>query len=90
MKSIKEILELGLDNIETIINYNHGLCGLFMCLKFSDFINDKEYLKIIKYLKKNKPYFTYNNIFKNSSYWWKPGKVKPRKKWLIKHIKKNT
>ena len=96
MKTKKELLQLLLNYI---VNYNSvddyeicGLCSTTYDLFMDRLIDRDEFGTIIDYIKENRP----NNLrtIANSitilhiSYYWKKGKIKPRIKWLKKHINK--
>jgi hypothetical protein len=79
---LSELLE---DLLLKINELDAGLC--FLNLRTNK--EDEAYYKIFYYLKDNKP-LTLRTIShpRKNVYWWKPGLVEPRKKWLKKHIKK--
>ena len=87
-RSIKELLEILYINTDIILkDTKYGLCYIIHELFVKDKITIKEDIELFKYIYNNQPRFKY--IFK-SGYFWKPGKIKPRKKWIKKHIKKNS
>jgi len=80
---LSQCLEIILENINTIKKIKGGLCHL--SLRFiEDFYDEYE---TSMYINHNKPFTLYSHRTK-SLYWWKPGKVGPRRRWLKKHIKK--
>lgn len=84
MRTIKELLQLMLNNVHLITIYNCGICDLRLHLDFTQ--NEKKV--IFEYINSNKPWFKYIRLYEYD-YWWKKGKVKPRIKWLEKYIKLN-
>jgi len=91
-RSIKELLEIALEN-EECFNNEGGLCGWFSMLCRFQLIDYKEMIILINYAKANKPsIFTsiYRFIHRNNGFWWKKGDITPRIKWIKKHIKKNS
>ena len=82
MRTIKELLQLMLDNKEL---FNTGLCNWNGMLPNT---TPDEFYLVKDYILSNKP-FTFYRIFINPRYFWKPGDIKPRIKWLEKHISIN-
>lgn len=95
MRSIKELLELMLDNKDL---FRSGLCKWNSILYIRDIITWDEFIFLKKYIRSNRPPF-YDNftIFchtilrdhPTNHYYWKQGEIKPRIKWIQKHIAKN-
>jgi len=79
---LSKSLEIILYNVDSIKIRNVGLCHMILFFLRGDDCYNAE-----KYIKDNKP-FTLYSYFSSSNFWWKPGRVRPRKKWLEKHIKK--
>lgn len=80
---LSELLQEMHDKINLLAE-DGGLCRL----KYYIFgVNTKKEEIVHNYLESNIP-FTWYSLFQMSPYWWKPGLIKPRKKWLEKHIKK--
>jgi len=93
MRTIKELLQLILDNQQL---FQCGLCGWRYNLSAKDLITGEEDELLHKYFQANKPEFKFINNFynpdkieKNSLFFWKQNKIKPRIKWLKEHINKN-
>ena len=88
MRTINELLKITLENFdEYFSSYNNGICLIILVLwAHEDIITFSEYRKIYKYIYENKPF----SIFRigANSYFWRPGRVAPRKRWLKKHVKK--
>jgi hypothetical protein len=82
MRTNKELLELMLENQQY---FEDGLCGWIFTIRLWDRITTEEYYELKKYLSQNKP-ITFHRIF--SAFWWKRGDIKPRIKWIKRHIKK--
>ena len=90
MRSIKELLELMLNNINKL---KTGLCGLAAILQLDGIISSAEYVILYKYFKCNQPLYFINLVRKNKTkhdYYWKIGNIPYRIKYLKKHIKLNT
>jgi hypothetical protein len=91
MRTIKELLELMLENKGL---FTHGLCKWILLLYFNDEISRKEYLTLMNYIENNRPSILSSlNCFlsqASSAYYWKEGDIKPRIKWIQKHIKINS
>jgi hypothetical protein len=90
MRSNKEILQIMLDNVQ-LIRDRKGLCSLASSLYRSSIITFVEAASIQKYIMENRPFAlssidTLRSV--NSLYYWPKYKVKPRAKWLKKHIRK--
>lgn len=90
-KSIKELLEIMLENIDLL---STGLCNLISDIYWSsEKITDDEYDIIHDYILHNRPFkLSSISAFKtrNSYYYWKKGNKALRIKWLKKHIKLNS
>ncbi len=89
MKPIKELLQVMLDNQNL---FHRGLCDWTMRLYHFDKITADEHLFLHRYIKSNKPsIFSSIDCFlekmRGSLFYWKPGDIKPRIKWIKKHIK---
>ena len=88
-RSINELLQLLLDNIDQI-RYDRikGLCVLTNHLYGNSSLNRIEYETLIAYIYNNKP-LNYRTM-SGHAYFWKEGKRPPRIKWLKKHIKRTN
>jgi hypothetical protein len=85
-RNIKELLQLMLDNQDL---FKEGLCSWLGELYFiKNKISYKEYNLLYDYIYKNAPFPYKINIFSARAYYWKKGDIKPRIKWLKKHINK--
>lgn len=60
-----------------------GLCHVVTQLYLDNIINYYELLEIRHYFDENKPNEQHSRV-----YWWKPGEIEPRIKWLNEHIEK--
>lgn len=94
MRSIKELLQLMLDNQYL---FETGLCFWVWDLRRVNLeapIISIDECKLLKtYVNKNRPHtFSSFNVLLNctSRYYWKKGNIKPRIKWIEKHIKLNS
>ncbi len=81
MRTIKELLELMRDNDQFFVT---GLCGWAANLWMDDFITSKEHTLINCYLENNLP------PKKPNKFCWRIAGIKPRLKWINKHIKLNS
>jgi hypothetical protein len=86
-RSIKELLEFMLKNQRL---FSRGLC--YWCNQMYDYglLKTQEYLKLRMYIDENRPspFSSFNAlIYFNNNYYWRSGKIKPRIKWIKKHIK---
>jgi hypothetical protein len=90
MRSIKELLEIMLNNQQ---EFSHGLCNWVFNLRFEKIINHYESSLLMKYIKDNRPNKLSSLIaFVNSNrgFYWERKDIKPRIKWIKKHIKLNS
>ena len=96
MRSIKELLEVMLDSKGL---FGSGLCLWNIRLYTRDIISHDEHIVLKNYIHSNRPPF-YDNLTifghtirrddPKSYYYWKQGDIKPRIKWIQKHIAKNS
>jgi hypothetical protein len=86
MRSIKELLKILLEQIKNRDNVK-SLCFLYEDLYQEGILNFDESMLLDYYMENNTPTTWY--IIIGNEFWWKPFKMKPRIKWLKKHIKKN-
>ena len=87
-KNIVELLELLLQNQN---RFESGLCNWVNSLYFVDIITNDEFRELKTFIKKNRPSkFSSCSAFikRNSEWYWKENKIKPRIKWIKKHITK--
>jgi hypothetical protein len=88
-RSIKELLQVMLDNQDCFL---FGLCTWATKLYVKGFINVEEASKLHKYIQSNRP-SKWSSISaykcRNTPYFWRCGNIKPRVKWIKKHIKTN-
>jgi hypothetical protein len=87
-RSIKELLQLMLDNQNL---FKEGLCSWNNELYWSCLITRREHDILRNYIRYNRPsIFSSIKAFvsRNSGYYWECGDIKPRIKWLKKHINK--
>jgi hypothetical protein len=90
MRAIKELLEVMLNNQEM---FYIGLCHWVYDLNANNIIHDEEAKKLYKYIDTNRPHsFSSIEAYKNrnNSFFWNKGNIKPRIKWIQKHIKINS
>lgn len=93
MRTTKKLLQIMLDNTDC---FKDGLCNWVSKLYFKDIITLEERRFLTKYISSNKP-FLLGNFYRFFSwlarceaYYWEPHKIKPRIKWIKKHIKINS
>jgi hypothetical protein len=89
MRTIKELLQLMLDNKHF---FQAGLCNWAANLRYYDIINIEEHYIMHQYIRDNRPFLLSSiDAFKhrNKAFYWEFGDIKPRIKWLKKHIAKN-
>jgi hypothetical protein len=86
MKSTKELLTIILQNTDKL--FRCGLCGLVWRLGDEGIFNSDEHLHILNYIADHRP-INLRRIF-DCAYYWKPGKIKPRVRWLKRQIKRNN
>lgn len=82
---LSELLQHLLSIVHLIDSHKCGICELKW---HTLYLYDEDLKNLNRYIKSNIPFSRRCYALWNSGYWWKPGKVKPRKKWLEKHIKK--
>jgi hypothetical protein len=90
MRTIKELLELLLNNQHL---FNNGLCLWVNHLYCFNLISHKESKIMKNYIERNRPsMFSSIDAFTQvgSEYYWERGNIKPRIKWIKKHIKLNS
>jgi hypothetical protein len=92
MRTIKESLEVMLENKDL---FNKGLCNWAEKLYYRNIITGSEQSKLKNYIDENRPFMlssisTMCEIIKHTDYYWKEGDIKPRIKWIQKHIKLNS
>ena len=88
MRGIKELLELMLSQKQL---YRSGLCKWVQDMYDKDIISWEESDVLFLYIQANRPSaFSSISAFKrrNFTFYWESGDIKPRIKWLEKHIKK--
>lgn len=87
-RSIKELLEIMLNNQKY---FTYGLCQWIQKLSQIGIITFAEREILQDFIKNNKPsiFSSWSVLFNlKCGYFWKYGKIKPRIKWIKKHIKK--
>jgi hypothetical protein len=82
-RTIKELLQLMLEHQEL---FKYGLCYWVRGLHWDDHTTHKERNILDKYIKENRP----KNLswLIGDGYYWKSGNIKPRIKWIKKHIER--
>jgi hypothetical protein len=80
-RTIKELLQLMLEHQEL---FRKGLCMWVGDLCWDKYITSKESDILDKYIQKNRPKNFY--WLTGDEYYWKDGDIKPRIKWIKKHI----
>jgi len=94
MRSIKELLQIMLDNQHL---FDNGLCRWRYNLRWSNFdnpiISQEESDLLLSYIDDNRPHAlsSWNALLNCASvYYWNKANIKPRIKWIKKHIKLNS
>lgn len=88
MRNLSELLQIMLDNKEAFWT---GLCQWNAQLSHDGILTGEEERRIKKYIVENRPsMFSSIAAFKSRQdmYYWPSCDIKPRIKWLKKHIKK--
>lgn len=83
-RNIHELLKIILNNSE-LIRYEKGLCDVVSHLEEDVIISTTENDKIQDYIRNNRPFLS---SILHRPFYWKPGKIAPRKRWLKRHIQK--
>ncbi len=87
-RTIKELLQLMLDNQRL---FGSGLCYWSYQLYEANVITEDEEVILREYISDYPPiWFIVRNTLFGSVFYWTKNNIKPRIKWLKKHIKKNT
>lgn len=85
-RTTKELLQLMLEHQDL---FRLGLCRWKISLRECKIITQEESLKLATYIDKNRP-SKYSSIDafrkRHSGFYWEPMEIKPRIKWLKKHI----
>lgn len=90
MRSIKGLLQLMLDHQ---LLFSEGLCLWSYKLQLSGYITFEEDERLRTYIRNNRPSkFSSVDTYlrRNDVYYWKINEIKPRVKWLKKHIAKQS
>jgi len=91
MRNIKELLQIMLDNQQL---FDDGLCLWTKMLFLKSKITLDEQILLRKYINKNSPspFSSLDAMIHAplSAYYWKRDSIKPRIKWIEKHIKCNS
>ena len=85
MRSIKELLQLMLDNQQS---FRTGLCHWVDYMYMDALITNSEKRTLSSYICEHPP-FIHKIYRRHRGYYWKPGNIKPRIAWIKKHIEKN-
>ena len=85
---IKFALQLVLSHLEKDENnLQYGLCPTVDRMYYTlDLITTSQHKQIREYINDNRP-FNFYFMPTNYNFYWEPGKIKPRIKWLKKQIK---
>jgi len=86
MRTIKELLEVLLENIDEINGL--GLCKLVSTLYYSQMVSLDEFYLVKRYIGEHKPENLHTRF--GCVFYWTRGRKSPRIKWLKKHIEKNS
>lgn len=91
-RPISQLLQLVLNNFNSNCS---GLCINISNLYYNDIITWEENIKLKDYVRENRPKYNFFSAKFNgvnppeNMFFWEPFEVKPRIKWLKKHIKIN-
>lgn len=95
--TIKELLEyLRQEIISRLDNeYLDGMCLIVDDMSLRSEFTSKERRLLMSYIQDNRPsmfnsWSAFVSTITGQEYFWKQGELKPRIKWLDKHIKKNS
>ena len=92
MRSIKELFIIVRYNINIIEKYNIGICYTIAYLFKHGIISTDENITLKQYMRNNRPIwpsiYADPNRNDDSMYWWTPGEIKPRVRWLNYTIRK--
>lgn len=78
MRPMKHLLFLMLDNQNL---FSQGLCHWARNLHNYKIIDYQEMLRLLDYIKKNKPVYRFNH-----RYYWEVGEIEPRIEWVEEQI----
>ena len=84
MRTNKELLQVFLDNQNF---FYRGMCWWVHVLLSYDKISLEEAIYIRALIGNNKPLLTKIGLQGSGGFYWKKGDIKPRIKWLKKHLK---
>jgi hypothetical protein len=92
MRTIKQLLEVMLEHQEL---FRSGLCHWNSLLYNNDIITFSEKQNLSEYIRGNKAskyssWSAFREQSKDFGFYWEIGYIKPRIKWIKKHIKKNS
>jgi hypothetical protein len=94
MRTIKELLQLMLDHQEY---FDTGLCLWTTRMYQNGLFTSEERNCVRDYIRNNRPTdkWTYDALFyqkkpERSTYYWTVFEIGPRKRWLKRHIRKNS
>ena len=86
MRNTHELLKLLRNHMDMYFSaYHDGMCIVVSKMCYDNLINVFEKNILLDYIERHRPI----NILRNkiSAYYWKPGRIRPRMRWLNKHIK---
>jgi len=86
MKSKKELFKIMLT--ESYFHRFEGLCGLAFFLNGRNYLSNDELYEVLDYIGAHRPL----NIrtLSGSTYYWNPSRTAPRRRWLRRHIRRNS
>jgi len=87
-RNIKELLQVMLDNTRL---FRDGLCNYVQLLQSGLLLDLHEVKMLLVYIEYNRPSkWSSFNAYRNCNilFYWDMGDIKPRIKWIKKHIKK--
>lgn len=90
MRPIKELLIILLEH-KFLFSSSFGLCWWVNHMYDESLITNEERQSLLCYINQNRPskFSSLNTyLYRKSPYYWNPGYIRPRIKWLKKHISK--
>ena len=94
-RTTKELLELLLNKEFQRKYFNSGLCNFVYALYANNIIGRDERKVLIDYIHKHFPInkntihsFFAGDFEERSYFYWRPGNIEPRERWIKKHIRK--
>lgn len=84
MRTNRELLQVFLDNQHL---FTSGICYWTTTLYIEGVISFKERRYLLYLIRKNEPVLTKIGLQGDGLYYWEKGNIKPRIKWLKRHLR---